>query len=248
MLGLATVALTVAASDVPPYAGLQNQGNTCYMNSLLQSLCHIPGFARAVYELPAPLLLPAVGEPASTGVAGESGSTGASGVTAETGAAPSTTSSADSDTSDATAEDLAIAREMQRLLYHLGRAPSLGKVYVGTQRLTRALGMSPRDVLVQQDAHEFWQRLYAALAAVGRSRRRKSAPPPAPTRLGRMFQGTTLNYVRCTRVPFRSERQGRFCDVQLQVAGCRSLGASLQRFTAEETLEGEYNTKDERCV
>jgi ubiquitin carboxyl-terminal hydrolase 7 len=240
MLGLATVALTVAASDVPPYAGLQNQGNTCYMNSLLQSLCHVPGFARAVYELPAPL--PPLPDSES---GSESGSTGTSCAAAGTGASPPPTGSADSG-SDATAEDLAIAHEMQRLLYQLGRAPSLGEVYVGTQRLTRALGMSPRDVLIQQDAQEFWQRLYAALAAVGRRRRRKGAPPPAPTKLGGLFQGTTLNYVRCTRVPFRSERQGRFCDLQLQVAGCSSLGASLRRFTAEETLEGEYNTKDER--
>ena len=108
--------------------------------------------------------------------------------------------------------------------------------------------MSPRDVLVQQDAQEFWQRLYGSLAAVGREPRRKGEPPPPQTRLGALFQGTTLNYVRCTKVPFRSERQGRFCDLQLQVSGCKSLEASLRRFTAEETLDGEYNTRDSRCA
>ena len=36
----------------PPYLGLRNQGNTCYMNSLLQVLYHLPDFRRSIYSLP----------------------------------------------------------------------------------------------------------------------------------------------------------------------------------------------------
>ena len=31
--------------------GIRNQGATCYMNSLLQTLYHIPGFRRSVYHM-----------------------------------------------------------------------------------------------------------------------------------------------------------------------------------------------------
>ncbi|KAI3856932.1 hypothetical protein MKX03_012340 [Papaver bracteatum] len=34
------------------YVGLENQGATCYMNSLLQTLYHIPFFRKAVYHMP----------------------------------------------------------------------------------------------------------------------------------------------------------------------------------------------------
>ena len=34
------------------YVGLKNQGATCYMNSLLQTLFHLPLFRQAVYQLP----------------------------------------------------------------------------------------------------------------------------------------------------------------------------------------------------
>ena len=34
------------------YVGLKNQGATCYMNSLLQALYHVPTFRKSVYQLP----------------------------------------------------------------------------------------------------------------------------------------------------------------------------------------------------
>jgi len=146
-----------SAASVTPYAGLRNQGNTCYMNSLLQSLCHVPGFASTVYQLDLPPPPPA---PPKTATAG--------------GASPAPSKErATGDKSGDSADNAAVAREVQRLLYQLGRAPSLGKAYASTERLTRALGMGPRDVLVQQDAQEFWQTLYAALSAIGREPRRK---------------------------------------------------------------------------
>lgn len=36
------------------HVGLKNQGATCYMNSLLQYLFHVPFFRKAVYHMPTP--------------------------------------------------------------------------------------------------------------------------------------------------------------------------------------------------
>ena len=46
--------LLAAATSVAEgaYLGLRNQGNTCYMNSLLQALHHIPEFRDAIYSIP----------------------------------------------------------------------------------------------------------------------------------------------------------------------------------------------------
>lgn len=43
---------TYDSRDATGYVGLQNQGATCYMNSLLQTLYHTSAFTQAVFEMP----------------------------------------------------------------------------------------------------------------------------------------------------------------------------------------------------
>ena len=65
-----------------------------------------------------------------------------------------------------------------------------------------------------------------------------------PDDVARLFEGSTLNSIRCTRVDFRSEREERWYDLQMPVQGCGGLRASLGSFVKEEKLSGDnrYST------
>ena len=181
------LSLALGGSQGGGHVGLRNQGNTCYMNSLIQVLYHLPSFRRAVYALP-------------------------------------TSADAPPGTS--------VPLELQRVFYELERASEADLPSVGTELLTRSLGMGPRDVNEQQDAQEFARTLCDALSG-----------GEGDGEVGAVFEGRLLNYIRCTRVKHTSEREQRFSDLQMQVAGCGSLADSLrEQFCAEETLD-EYNTR-----
>ena len=47
-----TAVATYSSKEATGFVGLQNQGATCYMNSLLQSLYNLPAFRKIVYEIP----------------------------------------------------------------------------------------------------------------------------------------------------------------------------------------------------
>jgi ubiquitin C-terminal hydrolase len=44
--------MALTSTTPAPYLGLENQGATCYMNSVLQALFNLPAFRRAVYQMP----------------------------------------------------------------------------------------------------------------------------------------------------------------------------------------------------
>ena len=185
---------TTAAS----YLGLRNQGNTCYMNSLLQAYHHLPEFRQKIYELPAKL--------------------------------------------DNGSSIELVPLELQRVFYELQHAEELvGAGEVGTERLTKSFGWGRREVLEQQDVQEFARMLCDALQTAFKAHGCDDA-------VADLFEGTTSSLIRCTRVDFQKEKEERFYDLQLQVAGCSNLHGSLRHFVKEELLKGDnqYNTRDER--
>ena len=192
---VAALILICASLARSAYLGLRNQGNTCYMNSLLQALHHLPEFRDAVFSIP----------------------------------------TSDSPTNGTELVPL----ELQRVFYELQNAEDAGAEEVGTERLTRSFGWGVREVMVQQDVQEFSRMLCDMLQASMQAH-------GVVDSVAELFEGRTASLTRCTRVDFKSEKEERFYDLQLQVAGCPSLHHSLRHFVKEESFTGDnqYNTRD----
>jgi ubiquitin C-terminal hydrolase len=107
------------------FVGLKNQGATCYMNSLLQTLFNIGAFRRAVYELP----LPPIEEDTPESV--DQGSTKNSAVLNAFAGTPLTFA-------------------LQRVFYDLQHEDQC----VSTKELTNAFGWTDADAFTQHDAQE----------------------------------------------------------------------------------------------
>ena len=114
------------------YVGLKNRGATCYMNSLLQSLYHVPAFQRAVHKIPtehdvkANRRHTAVQHPAVY-------------VRLDEGASSH--------------ESVALA--LQRVFYKLRTSNTT----VGTRKLTKSFGWKEEDSFSQHDVQEFNRKL-----------------------------------------------------------------------------------------
>jgi ubiquitin carboxyl-terminal hydrolase 7 len=106
--------------------GLKNQGATCYMNSLLQSLYHVPALQRAVYKMPT--------EQETSFKRQRSASRHPAIITRQE--------------NSNTQESVALA--LQRVFYHLQHSSKS----VGTKQLTRSFGWDAHDAFTQHDVQE----------------------------------------------------------------------------------------------
>lgn len=170
--------------------GIKNQGATCYLNSLIQSLYHLPYFRKHVY------LLPTLND-------------------------------------DKVSATIPVA--LQNLFYNLQHSEKS----VSTQELTKSFGWNANDTATQHDVQEFNRVLQDKVEE-------KMKGTPAEGTIEKMFRGSYVNFIQCTNVDYKSERQEFFYDISLNVLGCSDIYSSFEKYCEVEYLNGpnQYKTDD----
>jgi len=163
------------------YVGMVNEGTTCYLNSLLQTLYHITAFRKAVYLLP-------------------------------------------------TAEDetATIPVCLQRVFYSL----QVKDQAVSTKELLSSFGWGLEELNTQHDVQEFNCVLSDTLE-------RKMKGTEVEGTCAKLFEGVMTNFIECLNVQYKSTREEKFIDLQLNVKGCSDLMESFRKYLEVEELKGD---------
>ncbi|GBG23911.1 Ubiquitin carboxyl-terminal hydrolase 47 [Hondaea fermentalgiana] len=202
--------------------GLHNQGATCYLNSLLQTLFFTKTFRERIYDWVKPP--PQQGGPDKNE---DTTNTKTQGDKEDTAQVENEKGNND-DT-----ETMCIPLQVQRLFARLQFAEEAA---VTTNDLTTSFGWSDGDAFEQQDVQELARVLFDSLE---QAREGKALTEP--------FKGSLVDYIRCLRCSHRRARREDFQDLSLVVQDADSVPAALKDFVQVERLEGDNQYFCEHC-
>ena len=121
-----------------------------------------------------------------------------------------------------------LSASLQRFFYDL----TFGKKIVSTNRLINSFGWSRDDIFIQHDIQEFNMMLSDLIE-------KKFKGTKAEETFNYLFEGKTINEIKCVDYEFKSEKEEKFNDIQLNVKSCKNIYDSLNEFTKEEILDGD---------
>jgi ubiquitin C-terminal hydrolase len=207
------------------FVGLQNQGSTCYMNSLLQTLYHIPIFRAAVYAI----------DTQSTTEQSKDGNSNSIVLSLQKlfyllqirSAKQATLNQ--NQTADLTGSN-----------YNNNNStnPSNLNNAVETKELTNSFGWAGSETFQQHDIQEFSRLLIDAI----HEKEKKNTKSPLVQSL---FRGRYDTVTQCTDISLTSRRDELFLDLSLDVKGLGTLENSLRKYTESERLTGDNQYRTE---
>ncbi|KAK2959541.1 putative Ubiquitin C-terminal hydrolase 13 [Blattamonas nauphoetae] len=206
-----TEAIKLTQREAFGMVGLKNQGATCYLNSLIQSLFHTNLFRWLVYHMPL----------------------------SEENEDSDDESSSDSSTGRVTnnyfwqqqkekVKKIALASALQRLFFNLQTSQSS----CSTKELTRSFGWTAEDSFEQHDASELNRVMLDKLME-------KMKGTAYTGGIEMLLEGRMYSSIACLHVDYESAREEPFFDLNLPVRGCATLEDSFRKYTEEEVLEGD---------
>lgn len=221
-----------ASPDKATLLGMENFGNSCYANSVLQALYHCEAFRTAVLEPSNSELLAAKGRSDTTML--------------------NALTRLFHDMS-LSASRLALngnGATMQRpIMTRRGRTPSIVLKNVNQSTIKMFLSTLQHnapmfDSRLHHDAHEF---LNVLLNLVGEDLQRQSHTSDSATYMHRLFEGVLTNETRCLSCEAISNRDEQFLDLPIEALPHTSVTAGLRHFSKSEMLSGRNKFFCDQC-